>query len=46
MIIYGCLIMGFWLYLVGGLQARFGSWGYINGSSEYDVNIINSVVLK
>lgn len=27
MLLAGTLLMGFWLYLVGGLQARFGNWG-------------------
>lgn len=43
MLIYGCLIMGFWLYLVGGLQARFGQWGSINNTREFNVNILNSL---
>lgn len=32
MLILGTLIMGFWLTLVGGLQARFGAWGDVDGS--------------
>lgn len=32
MLILGTLFMGFWLYLVGGLQARFGHWGDVDGS--------------
>jgi len=32
MILAGTLLMGFWLYLVGGLQGRFGNWGSIDGS--------------
>lgn len=27
MLLIGTLMMGFWLSLVGGLQARFGHWG-------------------
>lgn len=27
MLLAGTMLMGFWLYLVGGLQARFGHWG-------------------
>ncbi|KIY47175.1 general substrate transporter [Fistulina hepatica ATCC 64428] len=27
LLLVGTLLMGFWLYLVGGLQARFGEWG-------------------
>jgi hypothetical protein len=37
MFIYGCLVMGFWLYLVGGLQARFGQWGTLNGARKFNV---------
>lgn len=37
MFIYGCLVMGFWLYLVGGLQARFGQWGTLNGAPTWVV---------
>ncbi|KAG6862829.1 hypothetical protein C0993_001346, partial [Termitomyces sp. T159_Od127] len=29
MLIIGTLLMGFWLCLVGGLQARFGAWGQV-----------------
>ncbi|KAJ8520790.1 hypothetical protein ONZ45_g2436 [Pleurotus djamor] len=29
MLLIGTCLMGFWLMLVGGLQARFGSWGMI-----------------
>ena len=32
MLIIGTLFMGFWLCLVGGLQARFGHWGDVDGS--------------
>lgn len=31
MLIIGTLLMGFWLCLVGGLQARYGHWGDVNG---------------
>lgn len=32
MLLCGTLAMGFFLYLVGGLQARFGHWGDIGGT--------------
>jgi len=32
MLLSGTILMGFWLYLVGGLQARFGHWGVIDDS--------------
>jgi len=35
MLIIGTLFMGFWLFLVGGLQARFGHWGIIDGSRAF-----------
>ncbi|KAG5733106.1 High-affinity glucose transporter, partial [Termitomyces sp. T112] len=33
MLVIGTLLMGFWLCLVGGLQARFGHWGPVNGDT-------------
>ncbi|KAF5376800.1 hypothetical protein D9757_009504 [Collybiopsis confluens] len=33
MLILGSLFMGTFLYLVGGLQARYGHWGTLEGSS-------------
>jgi hypothetical protein len=39
MLLTGTLLMGFWLFLVGGLQARFGHWGELNGSSKYQILI-------
>jgi len=27
MLLIGTLLMGFWMFLVGGIQARFGHWG-------------------
>ncbi|KAI5117681.1 hypothetical protein M0805_008460 [Coniferiporia weirii] len=33
MLLTGTALMGFWLFLVGGLQARFGEWGTIDGST-------------
>ena len=35
MLLTGTLLMGFWLFLVGGLQARFGDWGELNGNSKF-----------
>lgn len=32
MLLSGFLMMGFFLFLVGGLQARFGHWGIQDGS--------------
>jgi hypothetical protein len=32
MLLAGTMFMGFWLFLVGGLQGRFGHWGEIGGS--------------
>ncbi|KAF8872956.1 general substrate transporter [Infundibulicybe gibba] len=32
MLLAGTLLMGFWLFLVGGLQARFGHWGIVDDS--------------
>ncbi|KAJ3532528.1 hypothetical protein NMY22_g7708 [Coprinellus aureogranulatus] len=37
MLLFGTLAMGFWLYLVGGLQARFGNWGEIDGKRVWVV---------
>lgn len=34
MLLFGTIFMGFWLYLVGGLQGRFGHWGEIDGSGQ------------
>jgi len=35
MLLVGTVLMGFWLYLVGGLQGRFGAWGEIDGSAVW-----------
>ncbi|KAF5354221.1 hypothetical protein D9756_006878 [Leucocoprinus leucothites] len=32
MLLAGTLLMGFWLYLVGGLQGRFGHWGTVDNN--------------
>jgi hypothetical protein len=34
MLLIGLAFMGFWLMLVGGLQARFGQWGTVEGSTN------------
>lgn len=34
MLLIGLAFMGFWLFLVGGLQARFGAWGTVDGSGK------------
>lgn len=33
MLLVGTLLMGFWMFLVGGIQARFGHWAEQAGSS-------------
>ncbi|KAM6494694.1 General substrate transporter [Amanita muscaria] len=38
MLLAGTLLMGFFLYLVGGLQGRFGQWGTVGGSSVWVIN--------
>jgi len=38
MLLVGTLLMGFFLYLVGGLQARFGDWGTVDGSRVWVIN--------
>ncbi|TEB26103.1 glucose transporter [Coprinellus micaceus] len=35
MLLAGTLAMGFWLYLVGGLQGRFGHWGTLDGKTVW-----------
>ena len=32
MLLVGTVFMGFWLFLVGGLQGRYGAWGEVDGS--------------
>ncbi|KAG8769376.1 hypothetical protein FRC15_004616, partial [Serendipita sp. 397] len=34
MLIIGLLLMGFWLFLVGGLQGRYGNWGDVDGERK------------
>jgi len=38
MLLTGTLLMGFFLYLVGGLQARFGAWGEVDGSRVWVIS--------
>ncbi|KAF8328993.1 general substrate transporter [Amanita rubescens] len=38
MLLAGTLLMGFFLFLVGGLQARFGEWGIVNDSRIWVIN--------
>jgi len=40
MLILGSLFMGTFLYLVGGLQARYGHWGTLDGSDGAQVWLI------
>ncbi|KAI5122871.1 hypothetical protein M0805_003323 [Coniferiporia weirii] len=35
MLLIGTALMGFWLFLVGGLQGRFGEWGTVDGSAVW-----------
>ncbi|KIJ90947.1 hypothetical protein K443DRAFT_14809 [Laccaria amethystina LaAM-08-1] len=37
MLLTGTLLMGFWLFLVGGLQARFGHWGELDGNRVWAI---------
>lgn len=34
MLLVGTLLMGFWMFLVGGLQGRFGQWGAPDGNGK------------
>lgn len=38
MLLVGTLLMGFWLFLVGGLQGRFGAWGDVDGSRVWVIS--------
>lgn len=38
MLLSGFLMMGFFLFLVGGLQARFGHWGIQDGSRTWVIS--------
>ena len=35
MLLVGTLLMGFWMFLVGGLQARFGHWSDASGTNVW-----------
>ncbi|KAI0071664.1 general substrate transporter [Panus rudis PR-1116 ss-1] len=35
MLIIGTLLMGFWLFLVGGLQGRYGHWGTVDDATVW-----------
>jgi len=35
MLLVGTLLMGFWMFLVGGIQARFGEWSDASGSNVW-----------
>jgi len=35
MVIFGTLSMAFWLFLVGGLQGKYGAWGEVDGSKTW-----------
>lgn len=35
MLVIGTLLMGFWLMLVGGLQGRFGEWGFVGNDRTF-----------
>lgn len=40
MLIAGTALMGFWLFLVGGLQGGFGHWGIVDGSRQLTLPLI------
>ncbi|KAG8772654.1 hypothetical protein FRC16_005615 [Serendipita sp. 398] len=43
MLIIGLLLMGFWLFLVGGLQGRYGNWGDVDGERIWVINDNQSI---
>ncbi|KAF7760096.1 hypothetical protein Agabi119p4_10772 [Agaricus bisporus var. burnettii] len=43
MLLAGTLLMGFWLFLVGGLQGTFGNWGVVDGNSIWVVSGHDSI---
>ncbi|OCH85511.1 general substrate transporter [Obba rivulosa] len=43
MLVIGTLFMGFWLFLVGGLQGRFGAWGTVNDAPVWVITGHESV---
>ncbi|KAI0706643.1 general substrate transporter [Earliella scabrosa] len=38
MLLAGTFLMGFWLYLVGGLQGGFGNWGDVDGDRVWIIS--------
>ncbi|TFK84277.1 general substrate transporter [Polyporus arcularius HHB13444] len=38
MLLVGTLLMGFWLFLVGGLQGGFGAWGEVDGARVWVIS--------
>ncbi|KZT38111.1 general substrate transporter [Sistotremastrum suecicum HHB10207 ss-3] len=38
MLIIGLTLMAFWLFLVGGLQSKFGHWGLVSGSEVWVIS--------
>lgn len=49
MLLAGTVFMGFWLFLVGGLQGRFGHWGIVGGSRiwvvENNTSATNAIIV-
>jgi MFS family permease len=47
LLLIGTLLMGFWLFLVGGLQGRMGHWGLVSTDREpcHPVQQINHLPL-
>ena len=43
LLLIGTLMMGFWMYLVGGLQGGFGEWGLVDGSRVWVINGHDSI---
>lgn len=43
LLLIGTMLMGFWLYLVGGLQGGFGEWGQVDGHKVWLINGHQSV---
>ena len=45
LLLTGTFLMGFWLFLVGGLQGGFGQWGEVEGSRVWMINNNNPVTI-
>ncbi|TCD66166.1 hypothetical protein EIP91_001720 [Steccherinum ochraceum] len=43
LLLAGTFLMGFWLFLVGGLQGGFGEWGVVDGSRIWVINDHDSI---